>query len=142
MWIARLACISITVTPHHNLTSSPPSQPITKYQSPLPPSRSVWVHPAGMNCIIDHLLYIHTGIIMFTITLTGLNTHGDKLDIKSQNDDQSCPDDGKISQLYTRFSHQPSLLSDHLMERGPIDKVLTNLPISCLHCLQASCGQI
>ena len=69
-----LACISITVTPHHKLTSNPPSQPITKYQSPLPPARTVWVHPAGMNCIIDHLLYIHTGIIMFTITLPGLWT--------------------------------------------------------------------
>ena len=66
---------------------------------------------------------------MFSMTLTGLNTHGDKLDIKSQSDDQSYPDGGKISQLYTRFSHhQPSpLLYDHLMEKGRIDMVLTNL---------------
>ena len=49
---------------------------------------------------------------MFTITLTGLNTHGDKLDIKSQNDDQSCPDDGKISQLYTPAHTNPLISSD------------------------------
>ena len=107
-----------------------PTNPSQNTRAPsLPPPRTVWVHPAGMNCIIDHLLYIHTGIIMFTITLTGLNTHGDKLDIKSQSDDQSYPDGGKISQLHTRFSHhQPSLLlSDHLMEKGRITKVFTNV---------------
>ena len=49
---------------------------------------------------------------MFTITLTGLNTHGDKLDIKSQNDDQSCPDDGKISQLNTPAHTNPLRSSD------------------------------
>ena len=54
---------------------------------------------------------------MFTITLTGLNTHGDKLDIKSQNDDQSCPDDGKISQLYTPAHTNPL---EHLMVKGRI----------------------
>ena len=38
-------------------TSLPPQLPLWKHQA-------VWGHPARINCIIDHLLYIHTGNIV------------------------------------------------------------------------------
>ena len=58
--------------PHHNLTSCPPIRPhlyTAKSQSPPPTlplwkHQAVWGHPARINCIIDHLLYIHTGNIV------------------------------------------------------------------------------
>ena len=89
---------SITVTQTHNLTSLRPADPSQNTLTPLSLSspdcentRPVWGHRAGMNCIIDHLLYIHTGIIMEP----GHST-GDKLVIKSQSDHPSSGEEAKL----------------------------------------------